>query len=257
VSMIGALAHRVRSARRRTLARERERNSGVSPSAGDVLSQSVQPALDTGYHGGDLMSESTVFVVDDDPSVLRAIARLLSPHFRVRTFDLPESFLDALQPDASGCVLLDLVLPGVSGLELQAQLIASGCMQPVVFLSGHGSVRSSVQAMRAGALDFIEKPWENDVLISTVRRALERDRETCSRRDASVALSQRLGLLTPRETEVFRHVIAGLLNKQIAARLGTAEKTIKVHRARVMHKMSVRSVAELTRAAERVGLQPI
>jgi FixJ family two-component response regulator len=135
-------------------------------------------------------------------------------------------------------------------------LIESGCMQPVVFLSGHGSIRTSVQAMRAGALDFIEKPWENEVLIGTVRRALERDRETRPHRDLTVALSRRLGSLTPRETEVFRHVIAGRLNKQIAARLGTAEKTIKVHRARVMHKMSVRSVAELTRAAEQVGLQP-
>jgi FixJ family two-component response regulator len=202
------------------------------------------------------MLEPAVFVVDDDPSVLRAIARLLSPHFCVRAFDLPESFLDALRPDAPGCVLLDLALPGISGLELQARLIESGCMQPVVFLSGHGSIRTSVQAMRAGALDFIEKPWENEVLIGTVRRALERDRETRPHRDLTVALSRRLGSLTPRETEVFRHVIAGRLNKQIAARLGTAEKTIKVHRARVMHKMSVRSVAELTRAAQQVGLQP-
>jgi FixJ family two-component response regulator len=203
-----------------------------------------------------LRPEPTVFVVDDDPSVLRAIARVLTAHFCVRAFDLPESFLDALRPDTPGCALLDFVLPGVSGLELQAQLIESGCTQPVIFLSGHGSIRTSVQAMRAGALDFIEKPWENEVLIRTVRRALERDSETRSRRGATVAFSRRLGLLTPRETQVFRHVIAGRLNKQIAARLGTAEKTIKVHRARVMHKMSVRSVAELTRAAEPGGLQP-
>jgi FixJ family two-component response regulator len=202
------------------------------------------------------MPEPTVFVVDDDASVLRAIARVLSPHFCVRAFDLPESFLDALRPDAPGCVLLDLALPGISGLDLQAQLIESECRQPVVFLSGQGSVRASVQAMRAGALDFIEKPWENEVLIGIVRRALECDRERRSRCDATVVLSRRLGSLTPRETEVFRHVIAGRLNKQIAARLGTAEKTIKVHRARVMQKMSVRSVAELTRAAVQVGVQP-
>ena len=106
-----------------------------------------------------MTSEQTVFVVDDDPSVLRAISRLLRLEFPVQAYDSPWSFLDAVQPDSPGCILLDLALPGVSGLELQERLIAAGCMQPVVFLSGHGSVRTSVQAMRAGALDFIEKPW--------------------------------------------------------------------------------------------------
>ena len=203
-----------------------------------------------------MMDEQTVFVVDDDPSVLRAIARLLRLEFPVQAYDSPWSFLDAVQPDSPGCILLDLALPGVSGLELQERLIASGCMQPVVFLSGHGSVRTSVQAMRAGALDFIEKPWENDTLLDTVRRALQRDSEMRSRRSANDSIARRVASLTPRESEVFRHVIAGRLNKQIAARLGTAEKTIKVHRARVMHKMSVRSVAELTRVAETVGIRP-
>lgn len=203
------------------------------------------------------MSEGqTVFVVDDDASVLRAIGRLLRMHFVVEAYDSPGPFLEALKPDTPGCVLLDLALPGVSGLELQARLIEAGCLQPVVFLSGHGSVRTSVQAMRAGALDFIEKPWEDDVLIGTVRRALDRDREMRAHRDTADSISRRVESLTPRETEVFRHVIAGRLNKQIAARLGTAEKTIKVHRARVMHKMSVRSVAELTRVAEFMGIQP-
>jgi FixJ family two-component response regulator len=200
--------------------------------------------------------ESTVFVVDDDSSVLRAIARLLSFEFDVQAYDSPAPFLDAIRPETPGCVLLDLALPGVSGLDLQAQLIEAGCHQPVVFLSGHGSVRTSVQAMRAGAMDFIEKPWENDTLLATVRRALDRDREVRSRRDATDSISRRVASLTPRESEVFRHVIAGRLNKQIAARLGTAEKTIKVHRARVMHKMSVRSVAELTRVAEFMGIRP-
>jgi FixJ family two-component response regulator len=110
--------------------------------------------------------------------------------------------------------------------------------------------------MRAGALDFIEKPWDNDTLLATVRRALERDREARQHRDATESISRRVASLTPRESEVFRHVIAGRLNKQIAAKLGTAEKTIKVHRARVMHKMSVRSVAELTRVAEFIGIRP-
>jgi FixJ family two-component response regulator len=203
-----------------------------------------------------MSGEPTVYVVDDDASVLRAVTRLLRLHFPVEAYDSPKRFLDALKPDQPGCVLLDLALPGVSGLELQSMLLQSGCRQPVVFLSGHGSVRTSVQAMRAGALDFIEKPWEDTVLIGTVRRALEHDREIRARRDMTEALSQRVASLTARESEVFRHVIAGRLNKQIAARLGTAEKTIKVHRARVMHKMSVRSVAELTRMAELIGIEP-
>ena len=202
------------------------------------------------------MDEPTVFVVDDDPGVLRAIARLLRFEFAVRPYDSPWSFLDAVHPDTPGCILLDLAMPGVSGLELQERLIESGCMQPVVFLSGHGSVRTSVQAMRAGALDFIEKPWDNDTLLNTVRRALQRDSEMRMRRSTSDLIARRVASLTPRESEVFRHVIAGRLNKQIAARLGTAEKTIKVHRARVMHKMSVRSVAELTRVAEFLDIQP-
>ncbi len=203
-----------------------------------------------------MTEQPTVFVVDDDASVLRAISRLLRLHFSVEAYDSPALFLAALRPDVPGCVLLDLALPGVSGLELQGRLIASGCLQPVVFLSGQGSVRTSVQAMRAGALDFIEKPWEDDTLLNTVRRALNHDRETRTRRDATDSISRRVASLTPRETEVFRHVIAGRLNKQIAAKLGTAEKTIKVHRARVMHKMSVRSVAELTRVAEFMGIHP-
>jgi FixJ family two-component response regulator len=203
-----------------------------------------------------MTAEPTVFVVDDDASVLRAITRLLRLQFVVEAYDSPAPFLSALQPDTPGCILLDLALPDVSGLELQERLIASGCFQPIVFLSGHGSVRTSVQAMRAGALDFIEKPWDNDTLIDTVRRALERDREMRTRRSTNDSIARRVASLTPRESEVFRHVIAGRLNKQIAARLGTAEKTIKVHRARVMHKMSVRSVAELTRVAEMAGVRP-
>jgi FixJ family two-component response regulator len=203
-----------------------------------------------------MSGEPTVFVVDDDPSVRRALSRLLSLECAVQAYESPAAFLEAVGPDMPGCILLDLALPGMSGLEVQSKLLEAGCLQPVVFLSGNGSVRSSVQAMRAGALDFIEKPWETVALIGTVRAALQRDRDVRMRRDAAEAISRRMASLTPRESEVFRHVIAGRLNKQIAARLGTAEKTVKVHRARVMNKMSLRSVAELTRAAEVVGIRP-
>jgi FixJ family two-component response regulator len=176
--------------------------------------------------------------------------------FVVQGYDSPATFLAAVHPETPGCIVLDLALPGMSGLELQTQLIQAGCLQPVVFLSGQGSVRAVVQALHAGAIDFLEKPWESEALIGAVRRALECDREIRSRRDATVSISRRVESLTPGESDVFRHVIAGRLNKQIAAKLGTAEKTIKVHRARVMHKMSVRSVAELTRAAELAGVRP-
>ncbi len=148
------------------------------------------------------------------------------------------------------------MLPGASGLELQARLIEAGYFQPVVFLSGHGSVRTTAQAMRAGALDFLEKPWDEAILISTIRQALERDREARRRRFATDSISRRVASLTPREHQVFRHLIAGRINKQIGARLGAAEKTIKVHRARVMRKMAVRSVAELARVAEFFGIRP-
>lgn len=197
-----------------------------------------------------------VFVLDGDANALHAISRLLSSEFHVQAYDSPDEFLEAIRPETPGCILLDLSLPGVSGLELQAQLIEAGCLQPVVFLSRHASVRSIVQALQAGAIDFMEKPWESEALIGVVRRAFERDSEIRRRRDAAASISRRVASLTPRENEVFRHVIAGRLNKQIATRLGTAEKTVKVHRSRVMHKMSVRSVAELTRAAEFIGIRP-
>ncbi len=198
-----------------------------------------------------------VFVIDDDTTVLRAIERLLRAHgFTVRPFAAPGPFLHAIDPLTPGCILLDLSLPEVTGLDVQKQLTATGNYQPIVFLTGYGSVRASVQAMKAGAVDFIEKPFEEDVLVATVERAIARDRELRVRRLENDAYAARLELLTPRERQVLGHVIAGRLNKQIAARLGTAEKTIKVHRARVMYKMSVRSVAELTRVADFIGIQP-
>ena len=203
------------------------------------------------------LDQPTVFAVDDDASVLRGVSRLLRSHgFHVRGYNSAWPFLEAIHPATPGCVLLDLSLPEINGLELQERLLASGNRHPVVFLTGQGSIQASVRALKAGAMDFIEKPFEDTVLLDTVQRALEKDRELRIRQDESELIIHRLASLTPRETQVFRHVIAGHLNKQIAARLGTAEKTIKVHRARVMHKMAVRSVAELTRLADFAGIQP-
>jgi FixJ family two-component response regulator len=151
---------------------------------------------------------------------------------------------------------LDLSPSGSGGLDVQKQLGATGRHQPIVFLSAHATVRSIVQAMKAGAEDFLEKPFAEAMLISSVERALERDRHERARRIQRDRYAARVDLLTPREREVLRHVIAGRTNKQIAARLGSAEKTVKVHRARVMHKMGVHSVAELTRVADSAGIQP-
>lgn len=203
------------------------------------------------------MDLQTVFVIDDDPSVLRAIGRLLrSNDYRAQLFGDAAEFVRTIHPSAPGCVLVDLVMPELSGLELQERLRASGDARPIVFLSGQGSVQSSVRAMKAGAVDFIEKPYEEADLLATVQIALERDRRLRAERDTVEQVNRRLAALTPRELEVFRHVVAGRLNKQIAMRLGTAEKTVKVHRARVMQKMSVRSVAALTRVADAAGIQP-
>jgi len=203
-----------------------------------------------------LHTEPAVFVVDGDPAARRALSRVLGFEFVVQTYGSATALLEAVRPDTPGCIVLDVVLPGFSGLELQKRLIDGGCLQPVVFLSGYGSVRTTVQAMRAGALDFLEKPWDDLTLVGTIRGAMERDREARRHRDAADSIARRAASLTERESQVFRHIIAGRLNKQIAARLGMAEKTVKVHRARVMQKMGVRSVAELTRSAECAGISP-
>jgi FixJ family two-component response regulator len=175
-----------------------------------------------------MTGDETVFVVDDDPSVLRAIARLLRMEFSVEAYDSPHAFLEAVRPESPGCILLDLALPGVSGLELQERLLESGCMQPVVFLSGPWQRANQRASDARGRPRFHREALGKRHVAEHVRRALERDREMRTRRNASDSIGRRIASLTPRESEVFRHVIAGRLNKQIAARLGTAEKTIKV-----------------------------
>jgi len=204
-----------------------------------------------------MTAASVVHVVDDDARVLLGIERLLGVHgIPSRTYQDPQKFLQELDPTSPGCILLDLLLPETTGIELHKRLRAAGAAQPVVFLSGHGTVEASVLAMKAGATDFLEKPISGDKLLEAVRAALARDDAQRLQRAGAAAISDRLATLTPREAEVLRHVIAGRLNKQIAARIGTAVKTVKVHRARVMSKMAVRSVAELTRMAMAVGIQP-
>ncbi len=196
----------------------------------------------------------TVFMVDDDPDVLKSLARVLrSAGLEVVTFSSPSEFLEQHDPRAAGCLVLDVAMPGLNGLELQAALTAKGSAIPIIFLTGRGDIPMSVQAMKGGAVDFLTKPVDDEDLLKAVNAALEKDRIGRQSRAELDEIQERLATLTPREREVLDHVVTGQLNKQIALDLGTVEQTIKVHRARVMEKMKVNSVAELVRLTERLG----
>jgi RNA polymerase sigma factor (sigma-70 family) len=193
-----------------------------------------------------------IHIVDDDPAVRRAIARLLSlEDWDVYAYESAEAFLSQEPSDRHGCAILDVALPGQDGVALQQALAERGNHLPVIFLTGHADVPLTVNAMKQGALDFLVKPVDVTVLLAAINRALQKDDRLREQRARREATDSRLASLTPREREVLTHVMEGRLNKQIAADLGTAEKTVKVHRARGMEKMQVRSVAELVRAVER------
>jgi len=200
-----------------------------------------------------------VFVVDDDASVRKSLERLLtSVGYRVQTFESAREFLARPQTADGGpqCLILDIRMPGVSGLDLQLSLRSSGATIPIIFSTGFGDVTSSVRAMKIGAVDFLTKPIDEEELLVAVERGLTLDAEM-RRVDALMnVLTTRQDRLTPRENQVFALVVTGMLNKQIAGRLGTCERTIKVHRARIMKKMEAGSVADLVRMADRLGLQP-
>ena len=203
-------------------------------------------------------SAATVFVVDDELSVRQSLSLLLrAAGLNVVTFASAQAFLKRYDPSAPGCLVLDLAMPGVNGLELQEALAARGGVLPIVFLSGHGDLPSGVRAMKRGAVDFLSKPVDATDLIQAVRSGIEKD-QIARRIDAEVTeIRRRLATLTPREYEVLRHVVSGKLNKQIADDLGTAIQTVKVHRARVMEKVEVQSLAELVTLAHRAGIQSL
>jgi FixJ family two-component response regulator len=198
-----------------------------------------------------------IFLVDDDPGVLKALTRLLDTQgYEVRAFSSPVEFLAQHDRSIPGCAIFDVSMPGLDGIELQAALKAGGVERPVIFITGVGDIPVTVQAMKAGAVDFLTKPVKSRQLLAAVALAAEKETQALELRTELASINDRFSKLTPREREVLTHVIAGRLNKQIAADLGTVEKTIKLHRGRMMHKVGVRTVADLVRIAERAGIQP-
>jgi len=196
-----------------------------------------------------------VFVVDDHRSVREGVTSLLaSIGLRAQTFRTAEEFLHAARPDAPACVVLDVRLPGLSGLDVQQLMVRTGRAIPIVFITGHGDVPMSVEAMKSGAVEFLLKPFRDQQLLDAIQRALARDRFERQRLADEAPLRRRYDSLTPREREVMAHVVTGQLNKQIAAELRMSEVTVKVHRSRLMQKMNVASLPELVRAADRLAL---
>jgi FixJ family two-component response regulator len=196
---------------------------------------------------------SVVFVVDDDVSMRDALRNLLrSVGLQVETFDSAQEFLARPRPDAPGCLVLDVRLPGLSGLDLQRELAKADIDIPIIFITGHGDIQMSVQAMKAGAVEFLEKPFRDQDVLDAVQQAIERDCEARAQRQEAAELRARYDSLTAREREVMTLVVRGLLNKQIAAEVGTTEATVKLHRGRVMHKMQAGSLADLIRKAAKL-----
>jgi len=194
-----------------------------------------------------------VFVVDDDPSVRSSLKFLLSSMgLQVESFDSAETFLQRKPSDAPSCLVLDVRLRGLSGLDFQRELAARNIRIPIVFVTGHGDIPMSVRAMKAGAIEFLTKPYRDQDLLDAVRIALERDRARREQEKELTDLQQRFDLLTPREQKVISLAVSGMLNKQIAAQLGTAENTVKVHRSRAMEKMNAQSFADLVRMIEKL-----
>jgi RNA polymerase sigma factor (sigma-70 family) len=196
---------------------------------------------------------SVVFVVDDDPSVRSSLKFLISSvGLQVESFDSAEALLRRKLPEAPSCLVLDVRLRGLSGLDFQSELAARNCRMPIVFITGHGDIPMSVRAMKAGAVEFLTKPFRDQDLLDAIRVALDKDRSRRETEKEVADLKERFNALTPREQEVISMVVSGMLNKQIADQLGTAENTVKVHRSRAMEKMHAQSVAELVKMIEKL-----
>ena len=196
-----------------------------------------------------------VYVVDDDPSVRRAIKRLVeSMGLHVELFGSATEFMNSSHPDVASCLVLDIRLPGISGLDFQRELIKTQHEIPIIFITAHGDIQMSVRAMKAGAVEFLTKPFRDQDLLDAIQAALERDRARRQSVANTALLRERLESLTPREREVLPLVVSGLLNKQVASEIGTTEATVKVHRSQLMKKMGADSLPELVRMAEKIGI---
>ena len=201
-------------------------------------------------------SDAIIAIVDDDPSVRQGLQRLIrSAGWKPETFGSAQEFLDRRRTEAPSCLVLDLQLPGLSGLDLQKQMAEAGLETPIVFLTGHGDIPASVKAMKAGAIEFLTKPVDEEDLLRAIQEAIERDRRTRKQHAQLNDLRDRYQSLTAREQEVMRQVISGLLNKQIAAELKITEDTVKFHRGHIMRKMQADSLADLVRKAENLGIR--
>jgi RNA polymerase sigma factor (sigma-70 family) len=211
----------------------------------------------TDYRSPTTGVQATVFIIDDDPSVRKSLSRLLgSMGFRTEAFTSAEQFLARERYEGIGCIILDVKMPGLSGMELQDELAKADYPMPIIFITGHGDIPMSVRAMKKGAVDFLPKPFEDDQLLEALTKAIEKDREKKAHREETQAILERMERLTAREREILAYVISGMLNKQIASRLDIAEKTVKVHRGRIMEKLGAPSVADLVRLAEKIGIKP-
>ncbi len=200
-------------------------------------------------------SSATIAIVDDDPSVREGLSSLIrSAGLKVETFASAQEFLARPDDETPSCIVLDLQLPGLSGLDLQKRMAEAGLEIPIVFLTGHGNIPASVQAMKAGAVEFLTKPFDDEELLRAIQEAVQRDRQTRQQHADIRELQNRYQSLTAREQEVMQQVVSGLLNKQVAAELHITEYTVKIHRGRVMRKMHAESLADLVRMAENLGI---